>query len=40
MARSDFELGRIEKGFKLIALEREVHSNDTSNLVPIQLMIT
>ena len=40
MARSDFELGLLDKGFKLVAIEREVHSHDTSNLVPIQLMIT
>ena len=40
MARSDFEIGNLEKNYKLVALEREVHDKDTSKLVPIQLMIT
>ena len=25
MARNDFEVGRLERGFKVVALEREVH---------------
>ena len=40
MARSDFELGKLERGFKLVALERESHGDDTRRLVAIQLMIT
>jgi len=40
MARSDFEIGNLSSGFKLVALEREDHDKDTSKLVPIQLMIT
>ena len=40
MARNDFEIGRLERGFKIVALEREVHGRDTAKLVPIQLMIT
>ena len=35
LARSDFEIGKLEKGFKLVALERQKHDNDASKLVPI-----
>ena len=40
MAKSDFEIGNLSSGFKLVALEREDHDKDTSKLVPLQLMIT
>ena len=40
LAKSDFEIGKLEKGYKLVALERQQHDHDTSKLVPVQLMVT
>ena len=40
MARSEFTISMIERGFKLVALEREPHISDIKKLVPVQLMIT
>jgi len=40
MARNDFELGMLDRGYKLVALEREPHMADMTKLVPVQLMIT
>ena len=40
MARSEFTISMIERGFKLVALEREPHISDIKKLVPVQLMTT
>ena len=40
MARSDFEIGDLDSGFKLVALERQAHEKDTTKLLPIQVMVT
>ena len=40
LARSDFCIGNLESGFKLVALERQIHEKDTSKLAPVQIMIT
>lgn len=40
MARSDFCIGDLESGYKLVALERQIHDRDTNRLVAVQIMIT
>ena len=40
MARNDFEIGRLERGYKIVAIERQKHDKDTSKLAPVQIMIT
>lgn len=40
MARSDFEIGSLDRGYKLVALEREVTSGPINNYLAIQLMVT
>ena len=35
MARNSLEIGQVERGFKLVAIERQNHDRDTSKLVPI-----
>ena len=40
MARSDFEIASLERGYKLVALEREPTQGAISNYVAVQLMVT
>lgn len=40
MARSDFEICSLDRGYKLVALEREETAGNISNYVAVQLMVT
>ena len=40
MVRSDIEIRSLEKGYKLVALERPEHDPDTSKVTAVQLMVT
>ncbi len=40
MARGEFELRNLEKGYHLVALERPDHDPDTTKVTVVQVMIT
>lgn len=40
LIRSDFELRDLEKGYKIVAMERPEHEKDTSKVAVVQLMMT
>lgn len=40
MAKTDFELGHLDKGYHLVAIERPDHDPDTAKVCVVQLMIT
>lgn len=40
MARSDFEINCLDRGYKLVALERQQHDLEMSKIIPVQLMIS
>lgn len=40
LVKSDFELRDLEKGYKVVAMERPEHDRDTSKVAVVQLMMT
>lgn len=40
MLKSDFELRDLEKGYKIVALERPDHERDTTKIAIVELMMT